>query len=130
MSAIDRLLTNYSRQVRLPWSASMSGKQRVWFAVYPPAEERRVRARQPQFEATTLEAQRGWLNVDLTDLLPQWIAAHEYREGSYALGCTRWQTIWNVVLKSAAPSLMTAVPTHSRVVAEGMFHSSFPVAGS
>ena len=33
----------------------------------------------------------------------------EYREGSYALGCTRWQTIWNVVLKSAAPSLMTAV---------------------
>lgn len=33
----------------------------------------------------------------------------EYREGSYALGCTRWQTVWNVVLRSAAPSLMTAV---------------------
>lgn len=32
-----------------------------------------------------------------------------YREGSYALGCTRWQTIWNVVLRSALPSLMTAV---------------------
>lgn len=32
-----------------------------------------------------------------------------YREGSYALGCTRWQTVWNVVLRSAAPSLMTAV---------------------
>ena len=80
MSAIDRLLTNYSRQVRLPWSSSMSGKQRVWFAVYPPAEERRVRANQPQFEATTLEAQHGWLNVDLTDLLPKWIASHEYRE--------------------------------------------------
>ncbi len=26
-----------------------------------------------------------------------------YREGSYALGCTRWQTVWNVVLRSAAP---------------------------
>jgi hypothetical protein len=62
----------------------MSGKQRVWFAVYPPAEERRVRAKQPQFEATTLEAQHGWLNVDLTDLLPQWIAAHEYREGIFS----------------------------------------------
>ena len=84
MSAIDRLLTNYSRQVRLPWSASMSGKQRIWFAVYPPAVERRVRAKQPQFEATTLEAQHGWLNVDLTDLLPQWIAAHDYREGIFA----------------------------------------------
>jgi hypothetical protein len=80
MSAIDRLLTNYSRQVRLPWSASMSGKQRVWFAVYPPAEERRVRARLPQFEAQTLEAKHGWTAVDLTRLLPEFLAEHKYRE--------------------------------------------------
>ncbi len=32
-----------------------------------------------------------------------------YRQGSLALGYTRWQTIWHVVLKSALPSLMTAV---------------------
>ena len=32
-----------------------------------------------------------------------------YRQGSLALGYTRWQTIWHVVLKSATPSLMTAV---------------------
>ena len=32
---------------------------------------------------------------------------NQYREGSYALGCTRWQTVWH--LKSATPSLMTAV---------------------
>ncbi len=84
MSAIDRLLTNYSRQVRLPWSANLAGIQRVWFAVYPPAEERRVRARLPQFEALTLEANHGWTAVDLTRLLPEWIAAHEYREGIFA----------------------------------------------
>ena len=84
MSAIDRLLTNYARQVRLPWSANMSGKQRIWFAVFPPAEERRVRARLPQFEALTLEANHGWSTVDLTDLLPHWIAAHEYREAIFA----------------------------------------------
>lgn len=34
---------------------------------------------------------------------------NQFREGSYALGCTRWQTVWHVVLKSAMPSLMTAV---------------------
>ena len=84
MSAIDRLLSNYSRQVRLPWSANMSGKQRVWFAVFPPVEERRVRARLPQFEAVTLETNHGWTTVDLTHLLPEWIAAHEYREGIFA----------------------------------------------
>lgn len=83
MSAIDRLLTNYSRQVRLPWSANMSGKQRIWFAVYPPAEERRVRARLPQFETLTLEANHGWSTVDLTRLLPEWVADHEYREAIF-----------------------------------------------
>ncbi len=84
MSAIDRLLTNYSRQVRLPWPANTSGKQRVWFAVYPPAEERRVRARLPQFDVLTHEANHGWVTVDLTRLLPEWIAAHEYRDGIFA----------------------------------------------
>ena len=84
MSAIDGLLANYSRQVRLPWSTNMSGKQRIWFAVYPPAEERRVRARLPQFEAITLEAHHGWASVDLTRLLPEWITAHEYREAIFS----------------------------------------------
>lgn len=84
MSAIDRLLSNYSRQVRLPWSTNMSGKQRVWFAVYPPDEERRVRARLPEFERLTDAANHGWTTVDLTDLLPKWIAAHEYRESIFA----------------------------------------------
>lgn len=84
MSAIDRLLSNYSRQVRLPWATNISGKQRIWFAVYPPAEERRVRARLPQFETVTLEAGHEWTAVDLTDLLPRWIANHEYRDGIFA----------------------------------------------
>ena len=83
MSAIDRLLSNYSRQVRLPWSANMSGKQRVWFAVYPPAEERRVRARLPHFETLTLEANHGWTTVDLTRVLPEFLAAHKYRESIF-----------------------------------------------
>lgn len=83
MTAIDRLLSNYSRQVRLPWSTNMSGKQRVWFAVYPPAEERRVRARLPQFEALTLEAKHGWITVDLTQLLPEFLATHKYREAIF-----------------------------------------------
>src|SRR3954469_13026845 len=83
MSAIERLLSNYSRQVRLTWPANMAGKQRVWFAVYPPAEERRVRARLPQFESLTLEANHEWINVDLTRLLPEFLAAHKYREAIF-----------------------------------------------
>ncbi len=44
------------------------------------------------------------LSIDALRAVPD-----EYRQGSYALGCSRWQTIWYVVLKSALPSLMTAV---------------------
>jgi hypothetical protein len=84
MSSIDRLLQNYSRQVRLPWSSHVAGKQRVWFAVYPPADERRVRARLPEFEALTLQAGHGWSTVDLTGLMPAWLAAHDYREEIFA----------------------------------------------
>ena len=80
MNAVDRLLSNYSRHVRLPWSGKMSGKQRVWFAVYPPSEERRVRARLPQLETLTLAAKHGWTTVDLTRVLPEFLAAHKYRE--------------------------------------------------
>lgn len=44
------------------------------------------------------------LSIDALSAVP-----NQYREGSFALGCTRWQTVWHVVLKSALPSLMTAV---------------------
>jgi phosphate transport system permease protein len=34
---------------------------------------------------------------------------HSLREGSYALGATRWQTIWHQVLPLAAPGMLTGV---------------------
>ena len=83
MNSTDRLLHNYARQVRLPWSSNVAGMQRVWFAVYPPAEERKVRARIQHFENMTREAGHGWTVVDLTDLLPTWMGAHEYREAAF-----------------------------------------------
>jgi phosphate transport system permease protein len=44
------------------------------------------------------------ISVDAIESVPQ-----KYREGSYALGATRWQTIWKIVLRTALPGLMTAV---------------------
>ncbi len=84
MNAIDRLIANYQRQVTLPWPSNLAGKQRVWFAVYPPSEERRLRAHLQHFETATLEARHGWLVIDLTRLLPEWLSQHEYREGIFA----------------------------------------------
>ncbi len=83
MNSTDRLLQNYARQVRLPWSRNIAGMQRIWFAVYPPAEERKVRARIQHFENMTRESGHGWTAVDLTDVLPTWMASHEYREAAF-----------------------------------------------
>jgi phosphate transport system permease protein len=44
------------------------------------------------------------LSIDAIASVP-----NAYREGSYGLGCSRWQTIWHVVLKSALPGILTAV---------------------
>ncbi len=80
MSHCERLLHNYRSFARLPWSSNLAGKERVWFAVYPPSEERRLRARLPEFQVATMDAGHKWVVVDITDIVPRWLAAHEYGE--------------------------------------------------
>jgi len=83
MAGIERLLFNYDKYVRLPWQQVLAGPQKVWFAVYPPTDERRLRARVGAFETATQQAAHGWLHHDLTDAFPQWMAAQEYREAYF-----------------------------------------------
>jgi hypothetical protein len=84
MSHCDNLLRNYQRFVRLPWSNHLAGKQRVWFAVYPPAEERRIRAHIQEFQVATIDAGHKWHLVDITDIPARWLAGHDYRDGYFA----------------------------------------------
>ena len=44
------------------------------------------------------------LSIDALTSVPR-----AYREGSYGVGASRWQTVWHVVLRAAMPSLCTAV---------------------
>lgn len=83
MAGIERLLANYEKYVRLPWEQVLAGSQKVWFAVYAPADERRLRARIGAFEATTVQAGHPWLHHDLTDTFPHWMAAQEYRDSYF-----------------------------------------------
>ena len=84
MSSINRLIANFQRFVRLPWQTNLAGTQRVWFAVYPPTEERRLRARVQEFEVATQEAQHHWRLVDITHLPVRWLGAHDYRQAYFA----------------------------------------------
>ncbi len=84
MSHCSQLLQNYRKFVRLPWAGRLAGKQRVWFAVYPPSEERRVRAHVQEFQMATIDAGHKWRLVDITDLPATWLAAHPYADGYFA----------------------------------------------
>lgn len=83
MSRIEKLRSKYEGYVSLPWDASLPGAQRVWFAVYGPADECRLRLHLPSFEIATREAGHGWHSVDVTSAFATWMAAQDYREAYF-----------------------------------------------
>jgi hypothetical protein len=83
MNEIERLLHEYDRFVRTPWDRTLAGPQKVWFAIYDPAQERRLRLRIPDFEVATRNAGHGWVLFDLTDAFARWMAQHDYREAYF-----------------------------------------------
>ncbi len=82
-SEIEALLRNYETFVRLPWDRSLAGAQKVWFAIYDPAQERRLRLRLPEFAVATKNAGHAWVLLDLTDAFAGWMARHEYRDAYF-----------------------------------------------
>lgn len=83
MNRIEALAEAYAEFAQLPWSRTVAGPQRVWFAVYEPAQERRLRLRLPEFEIATKNAGHGWAQVDITHSFAHWMANHRYREAYF-----------------------------------------------
>lgn len=80
---IETLVRNYRRQVSLPWEDNLAGAQKVWFAVYPPRHERRLRLRIPDFAHEAQAAGHAWVLLDITNAFPQWLAQKDYRESYF-----------------------------------------------
>ena len=80
MSQIEQLLAAYEDFVSLPWQEHLAGPQKVWFAVYDPSQERRLRLRVPEFGIATKDAGHSWTYLDIADSFAQWMATHKYRE--------------------------------------------------
>ena len=83
MSEVEDLVKAYERFVRLPWEQGLAGPQKVWFAIYDPAQERRLRLHVPEFETATKNAGHAWTLLDLTDSFAKWMAGKEYREAYF-----------------------------------------------
>ncbi|WP_217922217.1 DUF1788 domain-containing protein [Miltoncostaea oceani] len=83
MSYVDDLVAAYARFVALPWQASLAGPQRVWMAIYPPENERRVRLHIQAFQTATIEAGHQWASIDVTTAFESWMAQHRYRDSYF-----------------------------------------------
>lgn len=83
MAEMDLLLSAYAAHVSTPWRDGLSGSERVWFLVYSPSNERRLRRRLDEFAIATRDAGHGWRHLDLTDAFPQWITAERHTEGYF-----------------------------------------------
>ena len=77
MSRINQLLHNYRRHVSLPLNPNKAAAQRIWFAVYPPEDERRLQHHIQEFELSTREVGMAWCLIDLHGQLAEWFAAED-----------------------------------------------------
>ena len=80
MSRINQLVENYRRHIELPLRTSAPAAQRLWFAVYPPEDERRLQHRIQEFDLATREAGWGWHLIDLHGQFAQWLDAVDPEE--------------------------------------------------
>lgn len=84
MNRVEALRANYARYVSLPWDLSLPRPQRIWFAVYDPTDERRLRLHLPSFEIASKEAGHAWRSCDLTDAFARWMSGQNYRDAYFA----------------------------------------------
>ncbi len=82
-SRIDALVEAYGRHVGLPWERGLAPPQRVWFAMYPKDEERRLRYKIEAFKLASADAGKRWVLVDLTGSFSRWIDGERYRDSYF-----------------------------------------------
>ncbi len=55
----------------------------MWFAVYEPSQERRLRLHLDLFALATREVGHHWLHCDLTAAFSRWMAQQDYRDAYF-----------------------------------------------
>jgi hypothetical protein len=73
LARVDNLITNFKKHLEIPFRSGLPMSQRVWFLVYPPEDERRVRAHSIAFEQAALSAGHIWKRVGLGGSFVRWM---------------------------------------------------------
>ena len=83
-SKADLLLKAYEKVVSEPWQGGISGKEKVWFLVYDPAEQRKIEMRLEDFKVATQNGGKQWHTISLKGCFAEWMAGQEYRESYFS----------------------------------------------
>ncbi len=83
MGRIEILEARYRRHIGAPWQRNLAGDQKAIFVVYPPVDERKLRARLERFELTTTATGHRWRQVDLTAAFACWMVDTDYRDAYF-----------------------------------------------
>ena len=83
MDKLDHLHSGYEALVRMPWQRAQAGPQRVWFVIYDPQDERRMRLQIDRYAITTRANGKDWRQLDLTDAFARWMAHHPYADSYF-----------------------------------------------
>ena len=80
MTKVKKLAEKYKEQVELEWNNSLSGQEKVWFCIYNPDNERKIRASINEFEIITVQSGHTWTEIDLSECFEKWLSPNEYCE--------------------------------------------------
>ena len=80
MTRIDQLIASYAAHIKMPLSTGLAPSQRVWFALYPPSDERRLVGRLDEFEILTKQAGHPWIRIDLRGKFAEWLISVDAEE--------------------------------------------------
>ena len=83
MSEVTDLLAAYEDILKLPWKNTLSGQEKVWFVVYDPSNERRIRLHLSEFELKTIQYGYSWKRLDITNIFAEWMSKLDYREAYF-----------------------------------------------
>ena len=83
MGNLDLLQQRYFDRISMPWQSSLSGAERIFFLVYDPSDERRMRARADAFKLETQKAGHTWSAIDLADTFSNWMSEEPQREAYF-----------------------------------------------
>lgn len=77
-SKVDNLLMAFEKVISQKWVGTVSGRERIWFLIYDPNEQRKISLRIDDFETATKKAGKRWIKISVKKCFPDWMSNHEY----------------------------------------------------